>query len=162
MSGWMERWLLGVSCAALVMVVSGALVKGGSGQRVCKLVGSLLLLLVTVGPIVGLEESDWQRLLDFDTGAMEETREAFAQQNEQLYESIIAEETGAYILDKAKSLGVSCQVEVVVEWVDEVPQPWSASLTGAWTPEQRQALADMMQADLGIPYERQRFEVMSG
>lgn len=162
MSGWMERWLLGVSCAALVMVVSGALVKGGSGQRVCKLVGSLLLLLVTVGPIVGLEESDWQRLLDFDTGTMEETREAFAQQNEQLYESIIAEETGAYILDKAKSLGVSCQVEVVVEWVDEVPQPWSASLTGSWTPEQRQALADMMQADLGIPYERQRFEVMSG
>ena len=46
MSGWMEQWLLGVACASMVMVVSGALVKGGSGQRVCKLVGSLLLLLV--------------------------------------------------------------------------------------------------------------------
>lgn len=162
MSGWMERWLLGVACAAMVMAVSGALVKGSSGQRVCKLVGSLLLLLVTLGPMVGLEEEDWQRLLEFDTGAIEEAQEAFSEQNEQMYESIIEEETGAYILDKAESLGVSCQVEVVVAWEDEVPQPWSASLKGTWTPDQRQALADTMQGDLGIPYERQSFEVISG
>ena len=56
MNGWMEQWLMGVACASLVLVVSGALVKGSSGQRVCKLAGSLLLLLVTVGPILRIDE----------------------------------------------------------------------------------------------------------
>ena len=84
------------------------------------------------------------------------------EQNQLLYESIIEEETGAYILDKAESLGVTCQVEVVVAWDDEIPQPRSACLTGTWTQAQRDALAEMMQADLGIPYERQSFEVISG
>ena len=162
MSGWMEQWLLGVACASMVMVVSGALVKGGGGQRVCKLVGSLLLLLVTLGPMVGMAEEDWQELLQWDTQAMEEAEEALMEQNQLLYESIIEEETGAYILDKAESLGVTCQVEVVVAWDDEIPQPWSACLTGTWTQAQRDALAEMMQADLGIPYERQSFEVISG
>ena len=81
MSGWMERWLLGVACASMVMVVSGALVKGGGGQRVCKLVGSLLLLLVTLGPIVGIEEEDWQELLQWDTQVMEEAEEAWTRRN---------------------------------------------------------------------------------
>lgn len=120
MSGWTEQWLLGVACASMVMVVSGALVRGGSGQRVCKLVGSLLLLLVTLGPIVGMEEEAWQELLQWDTQAMEEAEEALMEQNQLLYESIIEEETGAYILDKAESLGVTCHVEVVVAWDDEI------------------------------------------
>lgn len=160
MNGWMEQWLMGVACASLVLVVSGALVKGSSGQRVCKLAGSLLLLLVTVGPILRIDEEDWENMLRLDTQVMEEAEQGLEEQNNFLYESIIEEETEAYILDKADSLGMTCQVEVVVQWEDEIPQPWSACVTGTWNQAQQEALAGVLEAELGIPCQRQSFEVM--
>jgi len=160
MNNWMEQWLMGMACASLVLVVSGALVKSGGGQKVCKLAGSLLLLLVTVGPILRLDQQDWERILQWDTQVMEEAKQGLEERNNLMYESIIEEETEAYILDKADALGVECQVEVVVQWEDEIPQPWSACVTGTWTQAQQEALAGVLEEDLGIPRQRQSFEVM--
>lgn len=160
MNGWMEQWLLGVACASFLLVVSGALVQGSSGKRVCKLAGSLLLLLVTMGPILRLDQQDWEELLQLDTQVMEEAEQALSEQNNLMYESIIEEETEAYILDKAEALGVQCQVEVVVQWEDEIPQPWSVRVEGTWTQAQRDRLSNMLAEELGIPQERQSFEVM--
>lgn len=162
MNGWMEQWLLGVACASFLLVVSGALVQGSSGKRVCKLAGSLLLLLVTMGPILRLDQQDWEELLQLDTQVMEEAEQALSEQNNLMYESIIEEETEAYILDKAEALGVQCQVEVVVQWEDEIPQPWSVRVKGTWTQAQRDRLSNMLVEELGIPQERQSFEVMDG
>lgn len=162
MSSWMEQWLMGMACASLVLVVSGALVKSGGGQKVCKLAGSLLLLLVTVGPILRMDQQDWERILQWDTQVMEEAEQGLEERNNLMYESFIEEETEAYILDKADALGVHCQVEVVVQWEDEIPQPWSACVTGTWTKTQQEALAEVLEEDLGIPRQRQSFEVMQG
>lgn len=162
MSSWMEQWLMGMACASLVLVVSGALVKSGGGQKVCKLAGSLLLLLVTVGPILRMDQQDWERVLQWDTQVMEEAEQGLEERNNLMYESFIEEETEAYILDKADALGVHCQVEVVVQWEDEIPQPWSACVTGTWTQAQQEALAEVLEEDLGIPRQRQSFEVMQG
>ena len=162
MNGWMEQWLMGVACAALLLVVSGALVQSGGGKQVCKLAGSLLLLLVTVAPVLGLDQQDWEELLEFDTQMMEEAEQALSEQNNLLYESIIEEETEAYILDKAEALGVQCQVEVVVQWENEIPQPWSVQVEGTWTQVQRDRLSEMLAEELGIPQQRQSFEVMDG
>ncbi len=162
MNSWMEQWLLGVACASFLLVVSGALVQGSSGKRVCKLAGSLLLLLVTMGPILRLDQQDWEELLQLDTQVMEEAEQTLSKQNNLLYESIIEEETEAYILDKAEALGMQCQVEVVVQWEDEIPQPWSVRVEGTWTQAQRDRLSNMLAEELGIPQERQSFEVMDG
>ena len=162
MSGWMEQWVLGITCASLVMVVSGALVQGSGGKRVCKLVGSLLLLMVTVGPVLGLNEEDWEKLLELDSNIMEEAEQALSEQNNFMYESIIAQETEAYILDKAEALGVQCQVEVVVQWEDELPKPWRVELKGTWSQAQKDSLSRVLQEELGIPVQRQSFEVVDG
>ena len=159
MSGWMEQWLMGVACACLVLVVSGALIKGGGGQQVCKLAGSLLLLLVTVGPVLHMDQTDWQRMMRWDIQVMEEAEQNLSEQNNLLYESIIEQESEAYILDKAKALEVTCQVEVVVAWEDEIPKPWSACVTGRWSQAQQEALAQVLEQELGIPRQRQNFEV---
>lgn len=162
MNGWMEQWVLGVSCASLVMVVMGALVQGSGGKRVCKLAGSLLLLLVTIGPVLRMDQQDWQRLLQLETQGMEEAEQSLQEQNNLIYESIIEEETQAYILDKAEALGVQCQVEVVVKWEDDLPRPWSVKLEGSWSQAQREKLSNMLQEELGIPKDRQSFEVVDG
>lgn len=162
MNGWMEQWLLGVACASLILVVTGALVQGGSGKRLCKLVGSLLLLLVTMAPVLRLDQQDWEELLQWDTQIMEEAEQALSEQNNMMYESIIEQETQAYILDKAEALGVQCQVEVVVQWEDEIPKPWWVRVEGTWDQEQKERLSGILEEELGIPQQRQSFEVVEG
>jgi stage III sporulation protein AF len=77
----------------------------------------------------------------------------------QMMKTIIAEQTGAYILDKATALGAECAVEVVCEVGDEnLPYPVAVTVTGKLTGSQREALTREIEADLAIPAEMQTFE----
>lgn len=78
--------------------------------------------------------------------------------------SIIGEETGAYILDKAAELGISCQEVRVTCAVEEngVPYPASVVLVGDLTEEEQARLSRRIEADLAIPAERQSYEKGGG
>ncbi|HIY72353.1 MAG TPA: stage III sporulation protein AF, partial [Candidatus Intestinimonas merdavium] len=77
-----------------------------------------------------------------------------------LMKSIIGEETGAYILDKAAELGIPCQEVRVTCAVEEngVPYPESVVLVGPMSWEEREMLSRRIEADLAIPAERQTYE----
>ena len=155
---WGAQWLMGVTCGAMIMALAEALTPPGSGKKVCQFAGGLLLVLVAVGPLARLEEEDWSELLDLDGMTPELVQEELEAQNDLLYESIIAQETAAYIVDKAEELGMPCRAEVVVRWGEEGPVPWSVTLEGAWTPAGQQSVAAMVETDLGIPAHRQYYE----
>ena len=74
--------------------------------------------------------------------------------------SIIGEETGAYILDKAAELGISCQEVRVTCAVEEngVPYPASVVVLGDMTQEEQARLSRRIEADLAIPAEQQTYE----
>jgi len=78
---------------------------------------------------------------------------------EDVLKTLIAQKVGAYIVDKGSALG--CQVSAAQVTVAEDgsgwPVPWSAEITGTWTGEQQRALRQAVEADLGIPRERQSF-----
>ena len=155
-------WLVGITCGAIIVALADGLSPSGTVRKIGRLTGSLVLVLAMIQPVLRIDSRTFAGILtEYRVEAMG-TVEMLEEENGRLMKDIIADETSAYILDKAESLGVTCQVEVVVAWDDEIPQPWSACLTGTWTQAQRDALAEMMQADLGIPYERQSFEVISG
>ena len=77
-----------------------------------------------------------------------------------MMKSIIGEETGAYILDKAEELGISCQEVQVTCAVEEngVPYPASVVVRGDMTQEEQALLSRRIEADLAIPAERQTYE----
>ena len=111
-----------------------------------------ILLLVLLRPVLG---ADLEHLeLDFDhyQAAVEERQEELADTQTEAMASIIAEQTEAYILDKAGELGLEVTVrgETRTEG-NGIPVPWSAELTGSWS----QALASALETELGIPAERQ-------
>ena len=71
---------------------------------------------------------------------------------------LIAQKAGAYIVDKGQSLGLRCKAEVGVAldssgW----PVPWEAKISGTWTAEQKKALSQAVEKELGIPVQRQSF-----
>ena len=158
MTELIRNWLLGVTCAAMVLALAETLAPGGSVKRVCRLAGGLVLLLAAVAPVVNLDEVELSQLTREYKIETEEYGEELTRQQEILYESIIAEECAAYILDKAEALGMDCGVEVTVAWNDGVPQPHTVILTGIWTEQQQAELSGIIEADLGIGRALQYYE----
>ena len=67
---------------------------------------------------------------------------------------IIKAETEAYILDKASQLNVELSVEVTI---DEENIPTAVTLSGEVSPYARRQLQEIIESDLGIAKENQRW-----
>ncbi len=159
MMDWMRQWLLGVTCTALVLALAESLSPAGNVKKVCRLAGGLALVLAVVSPILSLDEGAMSRALSEYGFHVQRYEEALSEQNDLLYKTIIEENTAAYIVDKAGELGISCQTEVTFAYdEDGMPYPWEVTARGTWTQEQRQALAHMLEEDLGVPPQRQTYE----
>lgn len=156
MTALLKEWLLGMTAVAMLLALADYLVPEGGAKGVCRLAGGLVLMLAAVGPVLRLEQADFSSLL----GCWEEDAAAVAAEDgAALYESIIAQQCSAYILDKAEDLGISCRVEVSCERGEEgVPVPVGAKVEGVWTQAQREALCQAIAEDLGIPEWAQQFE----
>ena len=159
MTELLRQWLLGIACTALILAAAESLAPVGGVKKVCRLAGGLALLLAAVGPLLRLEVG---ALADALEGYREQVRgyeEALEEQNNLFYQTIIEESTAAYIVDKAKEMGISCQVEVTFSYDENgAPCPWEVTARGDWTDEARETLERLLEGDLGIPPQRQHYE----
>lgn len=157
MMEFLKSWLLGVTAAALAVSLAQALTPEGTVKKVGKLVCGLVLLLAVVRPVAAVDPaaliSDWAGPGGLSqTGAGESGKEAL--------KILIAQKTGAYIVDKGQSLGCQVTEAAVTAAVDASgwPVPHSVRITGRWTEEGRQALSRAVEEDLAIPGERQSYQ----
>ena len=157
----LRQWLTGVTCAAIIVALADSLMAGGTVRRIGRLAGGLLLLAAVVKPVL---EVDLTVLSAASLRLEAEAVPAAEEAGLVLMKSIIGEETGAYILDKAAELGISCQEVRVTCAVEEngVPYPASVVLVGDLTEEEQARLSRRIEADLAIPAERQSYEKGGG
>ena len=160
MMGFVRSWLLGVTAAALVLALAEALAPEGSVKRVCRLAGGMALLLAAAGPVLGvLDGSALTQAVENWRGRSQRWEQELEEQNEQFYLAIIEEETAAYVMDKTKDFGFECAVEVTCGYDENgVPCPWEVAARGEWTPERRARLERLLEEELGVPAQRQRYE----
>ena len=155
-----RTWLLSVTCAALLLALADALMPKGTVKKVGKLTGGLILFLAVVSPVAQLDEWDlagwigsYRAQAAMEAAQLEET-------DADLLESIIAEETAAYIEEKAAELGAECRALVSCQTGESgLSVPTAVTVLGTLTEEQRQTLSRLIASDLAIPAERQRFDV---
>ncbi len=158
MTDWIRTWLMGVTCAAMVLALAECLTPEGGVRRICRMAGGVVLLLAAVSPVVKLEDADLLQITKQYQTDVQDYSEELEAKNDFLYESIIAENTSAYILDKAQELGMNCHVSVTVGWDDGVPRLAAVSVKGTWSAEQKDALSQMIESELGVPEQLQYFE----
>ena len=159
MTELVRQWLLGVACTALILAVADSLAPDGSVKKICRLAGGLALLLAAVSPILRLDGRVLAGMLEGYQAQVRRYEEALEEQNFLFYQAIIEESAAAYIVDKAKEMGISCQAEVTFSYdEDGVPCPWEVTARGDWTDETREALARLLEGDLGVPPQRQHYE----
>ena len=157
---WMKDWLMGVACAALIVALAQRLAPSGAAGKLGRLTGGLVLLLAAIQPVIQVDPAALLAGAGEYGQAWSAQAPSLDQTNGQLLKTIIAQRTGAYILDKAAGLGAACQVTVTVgeQTEDSYPLPEAVVITGALTAEQQAALTQQIAADLGIPPERQTYE----
>lgn len=154
MIGALKAWLIGILAAALGLSLLEAVTPRGATKGVMKITGGLVVLLVLLQPLSGVRLAD----LEWNYRVQEEALDLQIAQYRTDYlnemETIIAEKTAAYILDKASQLGISCRAEVETQMQNGVPVPFSVQMD---IPKE-ESLAAWIEVELGIREEQQYWE----
>ena len=149
------EYLLSVTGAAIISAVILRLLEGkGSAASMAKMLTGIFMAVTVIGPITQVRLSDALELLpDISADAQAAVSEGEVSAKNALAESI-STQVEAYILDKAKQLGVTLSVEV--ELSDHtIPTPVRVRLKGHVSPYAKTRLQDILRSDLGIDKENQ-------
>lgn len=155
--GGVRGYLLGITSTALCCgILVTFLGKKGIHGNVIKFLCGIVMLVTVLSPLVDLHLENsmdaWKQIYQKSQDVI--TAGKITGENE--YAHIIKERTRAYILDKAENFGADLNVEVTLS--EEVPlSPCSVTLSGAVSPYAKMALSDMIERDLGIPLEEQKW-----
>lgn len=158
MMGAARDWLLSVIAASLICALADALMPQGAVRRVGRLVCGLVLLWAVLSPLAGLDMSGGRQWVE-DCMAALELREAELSEtvNGQM-KVIIEQEYGAYIVDKAAQLGLSCCVQVECCLSEEgLYLPVRVRVSGALTQSGQAQILRIIAEDLGIPESEQLY-----
>lgn len=151
----MKSYFLSVICAAFLCGITGGLIdKKGNAGTLLKLISGIFLAFTVIRPIADIKVEE---LSIFTTDLMAEGESAAAMGEEitrDAMASIIKQETQAYILDKAGLFGLILTADVSL---DASLKPVSVILTGNAIITQREKLSDIIENDLGISKENQRW-----
>lgn len=138
----------GIFCAIVKTLLPGR----GMAARLLRLVCGIFLTSVLLSPKKKWDFSSFSNVLsDFarEGELAVQSGEILAQEARA---DIIKEESQAYILDKARQLGGTLEVEI---FLDENSVPVEAVLTGTISPYGKSVLAVCMEEELGITRENQ-------
>lgn len=148
----LKTWLTAMTCTAMIAAIAVALTPEGFSRKVAKFTGGLLLLLAVMGPVKDMDLGDLADSLakyrQEQTGAVE----AMAVENDEARKAIIAQQTAAYISDKAKLLGLEdVKVRVNCRLTEEgFPAPEEVYVSAQGEEEAWRALSQAICGDFAI------------
>jgi len=155
---FMRNWILSVTVSAMIIAIAESMMPPGTVKKVARLTGGLVLMLGILQPIVRMDYEDLFIAANGLPHISVEEKETQQAGNEEILKTIIEEELSAYVLDKAKQMGCSCQVEFrCVPGEGGTPMPEAVTVRGLLTPQQRRTMETILTEDLGIPKDQQTY-----
>jgi len=156
MTEQIRHWITGVAVTSMISGIALALTPTGKVKKVVELVTGTAVILALIAPVTEFDFSGYSMGLAEYRNNLAAFESGIEEVNNRLSRTIIEEECGAYILDKAQVFGLDISsVRVTVKWGDE----------GWWYPHEvyiktkqqtvLPELARVIEADLGIPEVRQ-------
>ena len=153
----MKAYLIEITAAAILAALIRKLAPKSGAGRGARLGAGLLVLLCLLQPL-GRFYRDGTALFSRDWGQVDPmASDEVSQEANRLMESLITQQAEAYILDKARAMGLEAEVTVKVHLEDRYPVPWAVTIRGSPTGQQKSALETEIQDALGIPPERQEW-----
>ena len=156
----MKEWLLGIVYASLISSAAQVICPEGRVKNVTKLCCGLLCAMALAGPLLKLEGEQLSVGLAVYEQAARVAVEGAQEEAKTVERAYIEEACAAYILGKATETdAVVSGVSVTAKWDGEtgVWYPWTTALGGVF----HEGLSRRIEADLGIPVQRQIWEEKS-
>ena len=148
-----RQWILGMTGAAVFCAVATELTPKGPVKGVLRTVCGVVMAAALIAPLLDFDFPAYSlNLARYRDGAASVTEDG-KEISDALNRRVIEETLGAYILDKAQTLGAEVtEARVSVRWSTEgVWVPASAEIYGSYS----EALAGAIEAELGVPREAQ-------
>lgn len=164
MTGFAGEWVRAIAGAALICAAATALTPKGKVKNVLKLICGIVLITAMINPIIkqdfpsmSLDMAKYRKDADEIIGSVEEKKN-------NLSRTIIENELEAYILDKAQSLNTElASVDVMAKWGDEgCWYPYEVYITANIPQREQNLISNSIQAELGVPNERQYWSSNEG
>lgn len=152
----LHSWICSLTAASTVAALAKQLTPDGGVRKVTELLCGVMLSVTLLGPVMSADLPSLAfSMSEYRRTTAELTQDAQAAGN-QLLRQCMEEQCAAYVLSKAHTLGIEdLRVAVKTQWRDEYWVPYEAQLKGKLSTEDRYRLAAYMEAELGIPGERQ-------
>lgn len=151
-------WLLSVIAACLLCALADALMPQGPVKKAGRLVCGLVLLCVMLSPLPGLRVEEGQAWLEDYFAGLEQQKQDLKETADAGTKGIIEEEYAAYIVDKAKELGIVCRARVACRTgEDGLRVPDRVEVTGRFSDEEQSRLTQIIEEELLVPPERQAY-----
>ncbi len=148
-----RQYLLGIVVTALIAAVIQTVAPEGSGRRISRLAGSLVLLLAVLQPLQRWNPGPNTSYPGQTTDIREQIDMLEAEYRQKLMQSI-AQRTAAYISGKGEELGVPCCPTVTTRYEEGIPYPDAVVMDIPYQAELSRCIAE----ELGIPAERQSWQ----
>lgn len=151
-----KTYLLRLILCGFLVTLTGTLVRGRKAARAVALCGGCLMILTALRPLL---QVDLSRLPDLVTGLTRMEREAEARKkNDALLRSMVESQTAEWIETKAAEYGLNIHAEVTAKEAEAgtfVPE--TVTITGSWSLSRKEAFSAVLEAELAVPPERQRW-----
>ncbi len=156
----LRTWVLGLSGAALLGAFALALTPEGRVRRVVRLLVGVVLALALVKPLADFDWESYAVSLSVSRDAAALAVSGAEETNRRLERTLIEAECAAYISDRAARLGLRLEsASVTAKWGDALCwYPYEATLRASADGSARKALAEIIEAELGIPAGRLYWE----
>ena len=156
-------YLLRITAGAFAGAILLAALPKGTPRRVAAMLCGLLMLLLALTPLAELDYDSLAEAISRLELEKEEARTGIEIQNQELVASIISGRVQTYILDKAAQCGAALDdAQVTLQWsTDGYWYPQSVRLVTSGPAAENSRLAQIIEADLGVPRTRQEWSSTS-
>ena len=152
-----RQYLLTLICTSIIAALAVRITEGkGITSSATKLVCGLFLVINLIYPFVRFNLPDYQNIISNIKKQSAQISDEGKNAAAETMSDIIKEKLQAYILDKAASIDVALNVQVVMNKSD-LTMPESIIISGNISPYQKSRISQIINDELGIPKEKQQW-----
>ena len=150
------QYVLGVCAAAMICAMILCFAEKGPMEPLLKLICGLILTFTLIDPLLNISDGNWSALgIDVRQDA-EAAADKGIEQARKSVSQIIKEDAETYIQDKARELGLHLNISIDLS-EQSLPVPESATVKGIIPPYAKQKLTAILEEELGIKRENQKW-----
>ena len=156
-------YLLRLTAGAFLSAGLLALIPKGTSKKAAAVLCGLVMLLLALTPLAQLDYDALSEAISRLELEKEEARTGIEIRNQELVARIISGRVQAYILDKAAQCGAALDdAQVTLQWsTDGYWYPQSVRLVTSGPAAENSRLAQIIEAELGVPRTRQEWSSTS-